>query len=63
MDAVGPMKLLMITPETKKYGVGYIHPKKWDNVVKDMFKAGLLEKMPDVKKVYTDKFPSNIMPK
>ncbi|MCJ7749281.1 MAG: ABC transporter substrate-binding protein, partial [Desulfobacterales bacterium] len=63
MDAVAPMKLLMITPETKKYGLGYIYPKKWENVARDMFKAGLLEKMPDVRKVYTEKFASNIMPK
>ena len=63
MDAVAPMKLLMITPETKRYGLGYIYPKKWENVARDMFKAGLLEKMPDVKKVYTEKFASAIMPK
>jgi NitT/TauT family transport system substrate-binding protein len=63
MDAVGPMKLLMITPETKKYGLGYIHPKKWENVARDMFKAGLSEKMPDTKKIYTEKFPSGVMPK
>ena len=61
MDAVGPMKLLMITPETKKYGLGYIHPKKWENVARDMFKAGLSEKMPDTKKIYTEKFPSGVM--
>jgi NitT/TauT family transport system substrate-binding protein len=63
MDAVDPMKALMITPDTKKQGLGYIQPKKWESVAKDMFKAGLLEKMPDVKKVYIEKFPSNIMPK
>jgi NitT/TauT family transport system substrate-binding protein len=63
MDAVAPMKLLMITPETKRYGLGYIYPKKWENVARDMFKAGLLEKMPDVKKVYTEKFASGVMPK
>ena len=63
MDAVAPMKLLMITPETKKYGLGYIHPKKWENVARDMFKAGLSEKMPDTKKIYTEKFPSGVMPK
>jgi len=63
MDAVAPMKLLMITPETKKYGLGYIYPKKWENIARDMFKAGLLEKMPDVEKVYTEKFASAIMPK
>jgi len=63
MDAVAPMKLLMITPETKRYGLGYIYPKKWENVARDMFKAGLLEKMPDVRKVYTEKFASAIMPK
>jgi NitT/TauT family transport system substrate-binding protein len=63
MDAVGPMKLLMITPETNRYGLGYIHPKKWGNVARDLFKAGLLEKMPDAKKFYTERFPSGVMPK
>ena len=63
MDAIAPMKALMITPDTRKYGLGYILPKKWENVARDMFKAGLLEKMPDVKKVYTEKFPSGVMPK
>ena len=63
MDAVAPMKLLMITPETKRYGLGYIYPKKWENIARDMFKAGLLEKMPDVKKVYSEKFASGVIPK
>ena len=63
MDAVGPLKALMFTPDTKKLGLGYINPKKWENVAKDMFRAGLLDKMPDVKKVYTEKFPSGVMPK
>lgn len=63
MDAVGPLKALMITPDTKKNGFGYILPNKWENVSRDMFKAGLLEKMPEIKRVYTDKFPSGVMPK
>jgi hypothetical protein len=63
MDAVAPMKALMITSDTRKNGLGYILPKKWESVAKDMFKAGLLEKMSDVKKFYTDKFPSGVMPK
>ncbi|RPJ00692.1 MAG: thiamine biosynthesis protein [Deltaproteobacteria bacterium] len=63
MDAVDPMKALTITADTRKNGLGYIQPRKWENVAKDMFKAGLLDKMPDVKKTYTDKFPSGVMPK
>jgi NitT/TauT family transport system substrate-binding protein len=63
MDAVAPMKALMITPNTRKNGLGYILPKKWENVARDMFKAGLLEKMPDVKKFYTEKFASGVVPK
>jgi NitT/TauT family transport system substrate-binding protein len=63
MDAVGPMKTLMITAVTKKKGLGYINPKKWNNVAKDMSNADLLEKMPDVKKVYSEKFPSGVVPK
>jgi len=53
----------MINADTKKNGMGYINPKKWENVAKDMFKAGLLEKMPDVKKFYSEKFPSGVIPK
>jgi NitT/TauT family transport system substrate-binding protein len=63
MDTITPMKALMITPDTRKYSLGYVLPKKWQNVARDMFKAGLLEKMPDTKKIYTEKFPSGIMPK
>jgi NitT/TauT family transport system substrate-binding protein len=63
MDAVAPMKALMITPDTKKNGLGYILPKKWENVAKDMVKAGLLEKVSDVKKVYIEKFASGVLPK
>ena len=63
MDAVGPLKALMMPPDTKKQGLGYINPKKWENVAKDMFRAGLLEKMPNVKKVYSDKFPSGVIRK
>jgi NitT/TauT family transport system substrate-binding protein len=63
MDAVAPMKALMITPDTRKNGLGYILPKKWENVARDMFKVGLSEKMPDVKKAYTEKFPSGVFPK
>ena len=62
MDAVDPMRALVITADTKKNGLGYIHPKKWENVAKDMFKAGLIDKMPDVKKAYNDKFSSGVMP-
>jgi len=28
-----------------------------------MVKGGLLDKMPDVKKAYTEKFPSGVLPK
>jgi NitT/TauT family transport system substrate-binding protein len=63
MDAVDPMKALLLTPDTKKYGLGTINPKKWENMANAMVKAGLLEKMPDVKKVYSEKFASGVMPK
>ena len=63
MDAVDLIKLLMITSDTKKSALGYINPKKWENVARDMSKAGLLDKVADVKKAYTDKFPSNVTPK
>jgi hypothetical protein len=63
MDAVDPMKSLLVTADTKKSGMGYIQPKKWENIARDMFKAGLMDKMPEVKKIYTEKFASNVIPK
>ncbi len=63
MDAVAPMKALMISPDTRKNGLGYILPIKWEHVAKDMFRSGLLEKMPDMKKAYTEKFASGVFPK
>lgn len=63
MDAVDPVRVLLITPDTRKQGLGYVNPRKWENVAKAMVKAGLLEKAPDLKKVYSEKFPSGVMPK
>jgi len=63
LDAVDPVRALLITPDAKKQGLGYINPRKWENVAKAMVKAGLLEKAPDLKKVYSEKFPSGVMPK
>ena len=63
MDAVSPLMFLMISPETKKQGLGYVLPQKWGKLARDMFKAGLLEQMPDVRKTYTERFPSGVMPK
>jgi hypothetical protein len=51
------MKSLLVTADTKKSGMGYIQPKKWENIARDMFKAGLMDKMPEVKKVYTENLP------
>jgi len=59
---VDPMKALMVTADTKKSGLGYILPTKWENVGKDLFRTGLLDKMPDAQKAYTEKFPSGVMP-
>ncbi len=63
MDAVSPMKALMITPDTKKNGLGYINPPKWEKVARDMFRSGLLDRMPEVKKAYTERFPSGVPPR
>ena len=63
MDAVDPIKALMVTSDTKRGGLGHILPGKWQSVAKDMFRAGQLDRMPDVRKAYTEKFPSGVMPK
>lgn len=61
MDAVSPMRALMVTPETRKHGLGYPLPKKWEKIVRDMFRAELIKKMPEAKKFYTEKFPSGVI--
>ncbi|MCX8116869.1 MAG: ABC transporter substrate-binding protein [Desulfobacterota bacterium] len=63
MDALAPLKALMVTVDTKRQGFGYLHPKKWENIARDMFRAGLIDRMPDVKKAYTERFPSGVMPR
>ncbi len=63
MDAVDPIKALMVTPETKRTGLGHILPGKWQSVAKDMFRAGLLGRMPDVRKAYTERFSSGVIPR
>jgi NitT/TauT family transport system substrate-binding protein len=63
MDAVDPIKALMITTETRQHGLGYIQPTKWRNVAGDMVHGGLLDRIPDVKKVYTERFPSRVLPR
>ena len=62
-DAVDPVKALLVTSDTKKYGLGHVNPKKWENVARAMVNAGLLEKVPDVKKGYSEKFASGVTPK
>jgi NitT/TauT family transport system substrate-binding protein len=63
MDAVDPVRALLVTPETRRKGLGHLLPEKWQSVAKNLFKAGLLKRMPDVEKIYTDKFPSGVMPR
>jgi len=63
MDAADPTKALMITSDTKALGLGYVLPLKWENVARNMVRAGLLDGMPDVRKAYTERFPSGVLPR
>jgi NitT/TauT family transport system substrate-binding protein len=62
-DAVSPLKALVTTADTRRSGLGFVDPKKWENVARDMFKAGLLSRMANVRDAYTEKFPSGVMPR
>ncbi len=61
MDAVEPMKALMSTADTKKQGFR-IHSTEEVGTrgEKRRFKAGLLDKMPDVKRACTEKFQGGV---
>ncbi len=60
MDAVSPIKSLMKSADTNQFGLGYIQPRRWQAVAKDLLRAGLLEKMPDIERTYTTRFPSSV---
>ncbi len=62
LEGMGPIESVMVTPESKQHGLGYVDTAGWDRVARDLTKAGFYAKAPDVKSAYTTKFPSGVMP-
>jgi NitT/TauT family transport system substrate-binding protein len=47
-------KQLIVTPETKEKGVGYMSDEAWTRTAKQLLDLGVIHSMPDVKKLYVD---------
>lgn len=59
MDAIASV---MVTPEAKKRGLGWVDPAGWERVARDLTKAGFYPAPPNVKAAYTTEFPSGVTP-
>ena len=53
---------VMVTPATRKNGLGYVDPSAWTQLAKDLTRAGFYKSTPSYKAAYTSKFPSSVKP-
>jgi NitT/TauT family transport system substrate-binding protein len=62
LEGMEAIASVMVTPDSKQRGLGYIDPAAWDRVAADLTRAGLYRTPPDVKSAYTTAFPSRVTP-
>lgn len=62
LEGMEAIASVMVTPETKAKGLGYIDQAAWDRVARDLTKAGFYSAAPNVKAAYTTEFPSGVTP-
>jgi NitT/TauT family transport system substrate-binding protein len=59
MDAIASV---MVTPETKRNGFGWVDPAGWERVARDLTRAGVYATAPNVKAAYRTEFRSGVTP-
>jgi NitT/TauT family transport system substrate-binding protein len=62
LEGMEAIASVMVTPETKAKGLGYIDAGAWDRVARDLTKAGFYPTAPNVKAAYATDFPSGVTP-
>jgi len=62
LEGMEAIAAVMVTPESKKNGLGHIDPTGWERVGRDLTKAGFYPAAPNVKAAYTAEFRSGVTP-
>jgi len=62
LEGMEAIASVMVTPETRAKGLGYIDGAGWDRVARDLTKAGFYTAAPNVKAAYRTEFPSGVTP-
>jgi NitT/TauT family transport system substrate-binding protein len=62
LEGMAAIASVMVTPASRKNGLGWIDPAGWERVGRDLTRAGLLPGSPNVKAAYTRAFPSGVTP-
>jgi NitT/TauT family transport system substrate-binding protein len=62
LEGMEAIASVMVTPETRAKGLGYIDVAGWDRVARDLTKAGFYTAAPNVKAAYRTEFPSGVTP-
>lgn len=53
---------IMVTPATRKNGLGYVDPGAWTQLARDLTRAGFYKSTPNYRAAYSTKFPSGVKP-
>ncbi len=62
LEGMEAIASIMVTPETRKHGLGWVDPAGWERVARDLTKAGFYPAPPDVKRAFTTEFRSGVTP-
>jgi NitT/TauT family transport system substrate-binding protein len=62
LEGMEAIASIMVTPETRKHGLGWVDGAGWDRVARDLTRAGFYPTPPDVKRAFTAEFPSGVTP-
>jgi NitT/TauT family transport system substrate-binding protein len=62
LEGMEAIASVMVTPETKKNGLGWIDPAGWERIGRDLTKAGFYASAPNVNAAYRTEFRSGVTP-
>lgn len=62
LEGIEAIASVMVTPETKKNGLGWIDPAGWERIGRDLTKAGFYASAPNVNAAHRTEFRSGVTP-
>lgn len=63
VEGMGPIQTIMVTADSRANGLGYVDPRAWQRMVRDLVRGGFYTAPPAYQKAYTTAFPSGVKPK